>query len=284
MAKKKKSTRKRTAPPGANTYTVHLIAAATGELLSGLALVAMTQFPEIQFKVVSHPLQNTIEKLEATLDRLSGERLIVLHALADEAAKLLVRNKCVVRHIPHFDATGSLVSFFSDCVGKLPQNDVSRLHQLDSAYQRRIDAMEFALEHDDSLGLQSLREADIVIVGVSRVSKTPTTLYLGLRGYKAANISITAETGIPPELARVSKRKVVALTTQPRRLAQIRADRAKSMGVEGTPYDDLGSIIREVMAAEAEYRRRGYPIIDVTDLTIEQTVAQILETLSLRPK
>ena len=283
MATKKKSARKKSARPAAKTYTVHLIAAAAGELLNGLASVAMSQFPEINFKVVSHPLQNTMEKLEATLAELSGERRIVVHALADEAAKLLVRNTCVVRHIPHFDATGRLVSFFSDCVGKLPQNDVSRLHQLDSAYQRRIEAMEFALEHDDGLGLQSLREADIVIVGVSRVSKTPTTLYLGSRGYKAANVSISPETGIPPELSKISKKKVVAFTTQPKRLHDIRTGRARSMGLEGTSYDDLGSIIRELMAAEAEYRRRGYPIIDVTDLTIEQTVARIFETLKLRP-
>lgn len=282
MPKKKASRRKSSPRAGNNTYTVHLIAAAAGELLGGLAAVAMTQFPGIRFKVVSHPLQNTIEKLEGTLEKLSGERPIVLHALADDAAKLLVRNRCVVRQIPHFDVTGQLVSFFSDCVGKLPQNDVSRLHQLDAAYQRRIDAMEFALAHDDSLGLRSLREADVVIVGVSRVSKSPTTLYLGSRGYKAANVSISPATGFPPELARISKKKIVAFTTQPKRLQVIRADRAKQMGATCTPYDDLSSVIHEVAAAEAEYRRRGYPIIDVTDLTIEETVAQILQMLQLQ--
>lgn len=280
----KKSTRKKTARPAGTTYTVHVIAAGAGELLNGLASVAITQFPDIQFRVISHALQDTTEKLETTLNGLSGERPIVLHALADDAAKLSVRNACVVRHIPHFDATGQLVSFFSDCVGRLPRNDVSRLHQLDAGYQRRIEAMEFALEHDDSLGMHSLSEADIVIVGVSRVSKTPTTLYLGSRGYKAANVSISQETGIPPELARISKKKIVGFTTQPKRLRQIRAERARSMGLEGTSYDDLRSIARELMAAEAEYRRRGFAIIDVTDLTIEQTVAQILETLQLRPK
>ena len=284
MATKKKGTRKTSSRARANTYTVHLIAAAAGELLSGLAAVAMTQFPEIRFEVVSHPLQNTLEKLESTLGKLSGERPIVLHALADDSAKRLVRNTCVVLHIPHFDATGMLVSFFADCVGTLPQNDVSRLHQFDSAYQRRIDAMEFALEHDDSLGLQSLNEAEVVIVGVSRVSKSPATLYLGSRGYKAANVSISPETGMPPELSKISKKKIVAFTAQPKRLQEIRADRARSTGVQGTAYDDLASIIREVMAAEAEYRRRAYAIIDITDLTIEQTVARILETLELRPR
>ena len=127
----KKSTRKKNRRPAKTTYTVHLIAAGAGELLNGLASVATTQFPEIDFRVISHTLQDTVEKLEKTLTNLSGERPIVLHGLADERAKLSVRNACVVRHIPHFDMTGRLVDFFSDCVGKLPQNDVSRLHRLD---------------------------------------------------------------------------------------------------------------------------------------------------------
>ncbi len=282
MAKKKPPGGK--SAPTADTYTVHLVAAAAGELLNGLALVAISQFPEVAFEVVAHSLQDSVEKLEATLANLTGQRPIVLHALADEDSKLLVRNECIVRHIPQFDATGPLVNFISECVGELPQNDVSRLHQLDSAYQRRIEAMEFALEHDDSLGMRSLTDADIVIVGVSRVSKTPTTLYLGSRGYKAANVSISPESGIPTALGKISRKKIVAFTTQPKHLHEIRSSRAKQMGIEGTAYEDLSSVIREVMAAEAEYRRRRYPIIDVTSLTIEQTAARILDTLKLRPK
>ncbi len=265
-----------------NTYTVHLVAAAAGELLSGLAAVAASQFPDVEFKIVTHPLRDTIEKIESTLAALSGERPIVLHALADQAAKQLVRSTCVVRRIPHFDATGPLFNFLSDCVGEVPQNDISRMHQLDTAYRRRIEAMEFTLEHDDSLGLGTLRETDIVIVGVSRVSKSPTALYLGSRGYKVANVSIAPQTGFPKVLAKISKKKIIAFTTQPKRLYEIRVERAERMGSPGTDYDDLDKIIGEVMAAEAEYRARGYPIIDVTNLTIEQTAARILQTLKLR--
>ena len=281
MAKKKTPRKQAAKATGADGYTLHLIAAAAGELLGGLAAVAVSQFPEVDLEVVSHPLQTDLEKLSSTLEGLSGKHPIVLHALADVAAKRLVRNTCVVRRIPHFDATGPLLNFVSDSVGQLPQNDVSRLHMLDAAYQRRIEAMEFALEHDDSLGLRSLPDAQIVIVGVSRVSKSPTTLYLGSRGFKVANVSISPETGFPSELAEVPKRKIVAFTTKPKRLHEIRTERAKRMGVSGASYDDLGSVVREVMDAETEYRRRGYPIIDVTNLTIEQTAAQILETLQL---
>jgi hypothetical protein len=269
-------------PASDNSYALHLIAAATGELLSGLAAVAVSQFPSVAIEVITHPLNDELEKIEATLAKLSGERPIVLHALADQAAKELVRNTCVARRIPHFDATGPLFNFLSDCVGAVPQNDVSRLHQLDAAYRRRIEAMEFTLEHDDSLGLSTLGETDVVIVGVSRVSKSPTALYLGSRGYKVANVSISPQAGFPKVLAKISKKKIVAFTTQPKRLHEIRVERARRMGAAGTDYDDLDKIIEEVMAAEAEYRARGYPIIDVTNLTIEQTAARILEALKLR--
>lgn len=282
MAKKKSPQNQTARSAFGEGYTLHLIAAAAGELLNGLAAVAVSQFPEVELEIVSHPLQDNLEKLSATLETLSGKRPIVLHGLADRAAKRLVRDACVVRRIPHFDATGPLFNFISDCVGQLPQNDVSRLHQLDAAYRRRIEAMEFALEHDDSLGMRSLEEADIVIVGVSRVSKSPTTLYLSSRGFKVANLSISPETGFPAELAKIPKKRIVAFTSQPKRLHEIRTERAKRMGAPGAAYDDLESVIREVMDAEAEYRRRGYAIIDVTNLTIEQIAARILETLNLR--
>jgi [pyruvate, water dikinase]-phosphate phosphotransferase / [pyruvate, water dikinase] kinase len=282
LTRKRASQETPVVPSSDERYTLHLVVAATGELVSGLAAVAVSQFPGVAFDVVTHPLQGNLEKLAATLAELSGERPIVLHALADPGAKQLVRNTCVIRRIPHFDATGPLFNFLSDCVGAVPQNDVSRLHQLDAAYRRRIEAMDFTLEHDDSLGLGTLREADVVIVGVSRVSKSPTALYLGSRGYKVANVSISPQTGFPKILAKVAKRKIVAFTSQPKRLHEIRVERAKRMGSEGTAYDDLDQIIGEVMAAEQEYRNRSYPIIDVTHLTIEQTAARILDTLKLR--
>jgi hypothetical protein len=283
VTKKKSPSKPAAKPASSEAYTLHLIAAAAGELLSGLATVAVSQFPDVELGIVSHPLQTDLEKLAKTLEGISGQHPIVLHALADQAAKRLVRNTCVVRRIPHFDATGPLFNFISDCVGVSPQNDISRLHLLDAAYQRRIEAMEFALEHDDSLGLRSLQDAQIVIVGVSRVSKSPTTLYLSSRGFKVANVSISPETGFPAELAEITKKKIVAFTTQPKRLHEIRVERAKRMGVAAANYENLDSVIREVVDAEAEYRRRGYPILDVTRLTIEQTAARILETLKLQP-
>lgn len=291
MAKKKSETRKnarkrqrtksaKTAPTY-RQFTLHVITAATGDLLHRFAVVATTQFSGVDFKIVSHRLKKTLEDVADTLARIDPQGAIVIHGLADPNAKKQVRNTCVLQGIPHFDATGPLIDFMADCVGVLPDNDVARLFQLDAAYQQRIEAMEFTIAHDDGLGRDSLAQADVVIVGVSRVSKSPTALYLGSRGVRTANVSIAPEVGFPKELAKAPKGRVVALTMQPRRLQQIRSDRAKNFGIGGGDYDRLDTVIRELAEAEAEYRRRKWPVIDVTGLTIEQTAARILDALGI---
>ncbi|TWU30224.1 pyruvate, phosphate dikinase/phosphoenolpyruvate synthase regulator [Bythopirellula polymerisocia] len=276
---KKKSSPRSTA--GTERYTIHLISGSTGDLLFRLASVAETQFSGIEFEILSHPLADTHEKLERVLQGIAGPRAIVIHGLPDASSKQFVRSYCVRQLLPHFDATGPLFDFMADCVGQLADNDLSQLHKVDAAYRRRIEAMEFAMEHDDGLGGATLKEADIVIVGLSRVSKSPTTLYLGSRGYKVANVSISPETGFPSELARVGKKKIIAFTMQPKRLHEIRVERMKHAGAGGTDYDDLQSVIREVLECEQECRRRGYPIIDVTNLTIEQTAVQVMKALGV---
>jgi regulator of PEP synthase PpsR (kinase-PPPase family) len=269
------------ADDGREKYTIHLISGSTGDLLFRLATVAATQFSKLDFDIVPHPLADTHAMVEEILKGITGAREIVIHGLPDVSAKQLVRTMCVRKRIPHFDATGPLFDFLADCVGQLADNDLSRLHRMDAAYQRRIEAMEFAMEHDDSLGMSSLENAEIVLVGLSRVSKSPTMLYLGSRGYKVANVAISPETGFPKELAKIPKKKIVALTMQPKRLHEIRVERMKTAGAPGTDYDDLSSVIRELMNFETECRKRGYPLIDATNMTIEQTSAQILKSLKL---
>ena len=272
---------KRKAPSGDGCgFVIHLITASTGDLLYRLASIAATQFSGVQISLVSHRLKSDLEQLDEALASITDKNPIVIHAVADVDAKQLVRTRCVQRRIPHFDATGPLMDFLADCIGALPDNDVARLHRVDAQYQRRIEAMEFTIQHDDGLGLETLSDAEVIIVGLSRVSKSPTSLYLGSRGFKTANVSITPETGFPKQLAR-RRRGVVALTMQPHRLKEIRGARMAVFGPRGTSYENLPDVVREVMEAEAEYRRRKYPIIDVTQLTIEQTAAKILNELGL---
>jgi [pyruvate, water dikinase]-phosphate phosphotransferase / [pyruvate, water dikinase] kinase len=277
--------------PGKAEVQIHLITASTGDLLYRLLSVAVNQFSSVSIRIIPHHLAETLDKVSAALDKIeaqtasSGTRQIVVHGVADPAAKQLIRQRCVLSLTHQFDATGPLIGFLSECVGTLPDNDVHRLHRVDSNYQRRIDAMEYTIQHDDGLGLDTIESAEIVIVGISRVSKSPTSLYLGARGYRVANVSIVPGVPIPEELAKV-KGRIAALTMQPRRLQEIRAQRltAAGAGTEPTAYNSLDAIIREIVACDAEFRRRGYPLIDVTQFTIEQTAAAIIDSLGISPR
>ena len=227
MAKKRSQSATHSSVESAESYTIHLISGSTGDLLFRLASMAETQFSGIDFEILSHPLADTHEKLEGVLAGITGPRALVIHGLPDASSKQIVRSYCVRQHLPHFDATGPLFDFMADCVGQLADNDLSQLHRVDAAYLKRIEAMEFAMAHDDGLGAATLKDANIVIVGLSRVSKSPTTLYLGSRGYKVANVSISPATGFPAELTQIVKKKIVAFTMQPKRLHDIRVERMK---------------------------------------------------------
>jgi len=280
---KKKQTkgpqRSRKKAPAKAGWELHVISDATGNLARHMITPILTQFPDVKVEKKFHPFITSLEKLEQTLHAIDGPNALVLHALVNPDAKRLVRHICVPRQIPHLDLTRQLVEFLAETFAAHPANELTRLHQIDASYFRRIEAMEFTQNHDDGQGLDTLGQADIVIVGLSRVSKSPTSMFLASLGYKTANVSISPETGFPRQLSKV-KKKIIALTLQPKSLQAVRAARLPE--VQDTPYHDLRAVIREVMEAETEYRKRGYAILDITGLTIEQTAANIIEMLGLK--
>lgn len=272
------------------TYTVHLISDATGTLARHVVNAVLTQFPGLQVRQLYHVFQNRKDEVEKTIRTFKRRRHLVFFALLDPEHKQLIHDACLRMKIPHFDLTGSIVQFISDHTHTPPVNELARLHQTDAGYFQRVAAMEFTARHDDGRGLDTLGQADIVIVGVSRVSKSPSSIYLGSLGFKVANVPITRETGFPKELNRV-RAKTVAFTIQPKLLQEIRQKRFGAYEQDPTlkkpmsfSYYELHSVIREVVYAEAEYRKRGYPILDVTRLTVEEIAATVLRILGTHRK
>jgi [pyruvate, water dikinase]-phosphate phosphotransferase / [pyruvate, water dikinase] kinase len=275
------------------TYTIHLISDATGTLARHVVNAVLTQFPRLHVRQLFHVFQNRRDEVEKTIKTFKRRHHLVFFALLDPECRQLIHDTCTRMRIPHLDLTESIVHFIADNTRTRPAYEVGRLHQTDTGYFQRVAAMDFAARHDDSRGLDTLAEADIVIVGVSRVSKSPSSMYLSSMGYKVANVSVTPETGFPKELARV-RAKTIAFTLQPKRLQEIRRKRfsayerqAALKGLEDlmdSSYSDLRSVVREVAHAEAEYRRRGYPILDVTNLTVEEIAATVLRMLGPRRK
>lgn len=271
--------KKRARPP---VYTLHIISDATGTLARHMINAVLTQFPQLQVKEIFHVFKNRKDEIDKTIERFGRRNHLVFFALLDPESKKAIHEACVARKIPHYDLTGSLVQFICDHTRTRPVNELARLHQTDAGYFHRIAAMEFTAQHDDSRGLETLGQADIVIVGLSRVSKSPSSIYLGSLGYKVANVSITPQTGFPEELDAV-KDRTVAFTLQPKKLHDIRHarfkdhhERAAALNLPDLPYYNLRSIIQEVVFAEKEYRRRGYPILDITNMTVEEVAANVL--------
>lgn len=293
MAKRKTSkTRpaRKAKPSKKPVYTLHIVSDATGNLASHMINAMLTQFPDIQFKEVYHIFKHHKQDIDAAVKSFRRKRHIVFYALMDPDSKKALHEACEAMRIPHFDLTGSLVQFIADHTGCSPVNELSRLHETNAGYFKRIDAMEFTAQHDDGRRLSSLHEAEIVIIGLSRVSKSPTATFLGSHGYKVANVSISLETGFPEELKRVKKR-VVAFTTRPKNLFEIRQKRFQGFNrniqrkhLDELPYADLRSVISEVVYAEKEYRARGYPVIDITGNTVEETAATVLRKLKIPRK
>ena len=263
-------------------YTLHIVSDATGALANHMINAVLTQFPDLETRQVYHIFNNRKDEIEKTIRAFKPRNTLVFYALLDEDSKQAIHVACVRMKIPHYDLTNSLVQFIMDHTGVLPVNDLSRLHRTDAGYLGRLEAMKFAAQHDDGQRLESLGEADIVIVGLSRLSKTPTAMYMGSLGVKVANVPITCETGFPRELNKVRK-KIVALTIQPHLLSEIRGNRftqyRERLG-EGDAalfrYCNVRSVAEEIQYAEGEYKKRGYPVIDITRMTVEEIAASIL--------
>ncbi len=269
----------------------HLISVATGNFAWQIIKAVATQFPSVKVDLIAHSFVDSTPRLESVLKELKGKNVWVFHALMDPDSKRVVEQYCQRYKIPAYDIGGGVIQFFMEHSGKQPQRDP--IIDLDEGYFRRLDALEFTLQHDDSRRLESLPDANIILVGLSRVSKTPTSCYLGSMGFRVANVSIVPEHGLPAALKRANvKKKIVALTIQPKQLQQIRARRmavnrfdkviTNANNQDDFSYINLKRIIREVMDAESIYRTRKFKVVDITDQTVEVTATMVLETLGLQ--
>lgn len=264
-------------------YLLYLISDSSGNLLEHFFNAILTQFPREQFEIRTIPFVKDRKGLCAELDpRRPG---VVFHAVVSAELKSAVAEECQKRKLPAWDVTGPTVDYLEKTTGIRMAAVPAPLHSTsDIAYRGRVEALEFALQHDDNRRIDELGKADIILVGLSRVSKSPNALFLAYRGFRVANVSFVPSQGLPEPLARHTRKNVVALTLQPKQLAEIRKRRFHEWQVELFEYQDLPAVIREVMEAEKIYKERGWPVIDTTYLAVEETSALILTKLKLKPK
>ncbi len=267
--------------------SLHVITDGTGGLPRHMLTAVLSQFPELDQRPTFHPFCRSEAKIRAVIQSLP-ESSLVFSAVAAPNLKQAVANHCRDRKTPVFDLTGGCVDFLQKHTGFEAVNDVARVHSPSAEYLERIDAWEFSLQHDDSRRLESIHEAQIVLAGLSRVSKTPVSAYLGWLGFRVANVSLAPETPVPKELKK-TRQRTVGLTMRPRRLVEIRSRRLEVNGFaqaigdrdEEHTYSEMRSVIREVMFAEQHFRKLKIPMVDTTTLTVEETAARVLDALDL---
>ena len=262
---------------------LHMLSDSTGETLEVVAKACLAQFDEVE--VVRHlwPMVRSEGHLDRVLDDIGRRPGLVLYTLVNSNIRRELEQKCRRRGIHAVAALDPVTHALSAVLGQEAAGRPGRQHALDAAYFARVDAIQFSIAHDDGVGAENWEEADIVLAGVSRTSKTPTSIYLANRGYKTANIPLVPESPPPPSLFTLQHPLVVGLTTNPDRLIQIRRNRLLSLNqAPETDYVDVDAVNRELAFARRIFADNGWPVIDVTRRSIEETAYAIVKLCNER--
>ena len=262
---------------------LHLLSDSTGETLEMIAKAALAQFDDAE--VIRHfwPMVRSLHHLDRIVEDLAANPGLVLYTLVNDETRRRLEERCRALGLPHVAPLDSVTAALEDRLGVEAKARPGRQHALDEAYFARVDAIQFTIAHDDGIAWEDWEEADIVLAGVSRSSKTPTSIYLANRGYKVANIPLGMESPPPPLLFELKRPMVVGLTTAARRLVEIRRNRLLSLNQKPeTAYVDEERVEQEVAFARRLFADNGWPVIDVTRRSIEETAAAVIKLYTER--
>jgi regulator of PEP synthase PpsR (kinase-PPPase family) len=268
---------------------MHLISDSTGETVTTVARAAVSQFDDVV--PVEHVwffvrTRAQLEKITGIIDALPG---LVIYTLVSPELRHLLQERCRAMNVPCVPVLDAVMNALTALVGSAGRPKIGGQHAMDAGYFSRIAAMDFAMRHDDGQFAEELEDADVVLVGVSRTSKTPTCVYLANRGVKAANIPLVPDMPQLPVLERLTRPLIVGLTIHPESLVQIRRNRQRLLGLGdgdagrfGGDYADLDRIKQELLLARRLFSRHGWDEIDVTRRSVEETAAAIYQKLQAR--
>jgi [pyruvate, water dikinase]-phosphate phosphotransferase / [pyruvate, water dikinase] kinase len=260
---------------------LHIVSDSTGETAARLVLALEAQFPEQSFEEVRHPRVESAEDLALAVSRARGRPAVMVYTLVEPGLREAMRQLCRSARVHYCDLLGHPIDSIARVSGAAAQMTPGARPPLDQTYFKRIEAIEFAVKYDDGVG-SGLDEADIVLVGVSRTSKTPLSIYLGYLGHKAANVPLVKGIEPPRALFEIDPAKIVGLTIDAQRLSEIRSNRVAAMGGPKRRYAELLDVYEELEAAAAMHRRLGCPVLDVSDLSVEETAMRVIRLVAER--
>ena len=259
-------------------FHLHMISDATGETLLAAGRAVSAQYKDARAIEHIYPLVRTEKQLVKVLDEIDQSPGIVLYTVIDKALKTIIDQRCAAMGLPCVSVLEPVLAVFQSYLGLPAGKRVGAQHVLDADYFRRIDALNFTMDHDDGQMLESVGDADVILIGISRTSKTPTSFYLANRGIKTANVPIVLGAPIAQTVVNAEKPLVVGLVATAERISSVRQNRilGTSVGYDSQSYVDRGVIAQELVYARQICTRHGWPMIDVSRRSIEETAASIL--------
>ena len=263
-----------------NTYQIYLISDSTGETLDRIFLAIKAQFQNIKYKIHTYSFtrtENQILKILSDAEKHSGS--IILYSIVDSDLAKYLANTSNTKKIPCFGVLGDLILSFSKLLNQKASHEPSGQHALNDEYYKRIEAIQFTMNHDDGNLINEIEKSDIVLLGVSRTSKTPTSIYLANRGFKTSNVPLINEKSIPQKLKDNPKIScVIGLNSEADRLVDIRKNRMTSLKeMDNKKYTNIDEIQKEIINAKNTFKKYGWPVIDVTRKSVEETAASIIK-------
>ena len=265
-------------------YQVYQVSDSTGETLDRIFLALKAQFSNFECKTIHYSFTRTENQINKIISQSKTEKnIIILYTIVDEKLSKYMAEETKKNSIPCFEVLGDLITNFSKLLKKEANRKPSGQHVLDEEYYKRIEAVQFTMSHDDGKIISDLQKSDIILVGVSRTSKTPTSIYLANRGYKTANIPIIPNKNLPEQILEKAKKNcIIGLVCDSTRLSDVRKNRVQSMH-EDRPgeYTNEEEIINELDNSKKLFKKYNWPIIDVTRKSVEETAASIIKIFDI---
>ena len=263
-----------------STYQIYLISDSTGETLDRIFLALKAQFVNIEYNVHSYSFTRTENQILKILENAKKDQhSVILYTIVDNNLAKYLANVSDEKKIPCFGVLGNLILNFSKILNQKASHEPSGQHALNEEYYERIEAIQFTMNHDDGNSTKDIDKSDIILVGVSRTSKTPTSIYLANRGFKTSNIPLINENSLPKKLKDNPKLTcVVGLSTEPERLVEVRKNRMNSLKeTENKDYTNIENITKEIAEAKKTFQKYRWPVIDVTRKSVEEAAASIIK-------
>ena len=266
------------------TFTIYILSDSTGETAATMIRAALVQYSQREINIIRCKNVRTESQAEAIIEECFQNRGMIVYTVAPPQMRAKIRELASSKGIPFFDLLGPLLGTLDTYFGISSESNVGALRVVDEMYFKRIEAIEYTVKHDDGKTFSELDKADIVLVGISRTSKTPLSIFLSHKGWKVANVPLVLDTPLPEELAKVDQRRIVGLIIDIDSLQRIRKNRLEKFGQDtGGEYASLSHISKEIEFAERIFKQnRRWPVFNVTERALEETASEIVRIIAAR--